>query len=126
MWNKKTQATDKYSLSERSVYTTDQLDGDTHTSDHITDINDSSVVPNLGSKIMGRDHTDTVCAVRDPDYHVRGWFIHREFAFVELCHGDNVKPLWTQVVETVYTVESHRTSRELESHRTSSSLSSGL
>ena len=40
---------------------------------------------------MGRAHADTVCVVCDPHYDDRGWFIHGEFGFVELCHGDNVK-----------------------------------
>ncbi len=54
-------------------------------------INNSHVVVNHGSKIMGRAHADTVCVVCDPHYDDRGWFIHGEFGFVELCHGDNVK-----------------------------------
>ena len=42
----------------------------------------------LGSKIMGREHADKVCAVRRPSYDERGWFRCNAFTFVQMCHGE--------------------------------------
>ena len=51
-------------------------------------LNDTSVNVKLGSKMMGREHTDKVCVLRRPTYGECGWFFWSGITFVQMCHGE--------------------------------------